>query len=77
MMTTTAASPAFDTTFASLPDRFYSYAQPVTVANATTIIHNPTLAKELGIDPQWLASDEANGSGLCRSPIWLVQSTTR
>jgi uncharacterized protein YdiU (UPF0061 family) len=59
MMTTTAASPEFDTTFASLPDRFYSYAQPVTVANATTIIHNPTLAKELGIDPQWLASDEA------------------
>ena len=58
-MTTTAASPKFDTTFASLPDRFYSYAQPVTVANATTIIHNPALAKELGIDPQWMASDEA------------------
>lgn len=52
-------SPQFDTTFASLPERFYSYAKPVGVANATPIIHNPVLAKELGIDPQWLASDEA------------------
>lgn len=57
--TTTAASPEFDTTFASLPERFYSYTQPVTVANATPIIHNTSLAKELGINTQWLASDEA------------------
>tara|TARA_B110000211_G_scaffold233679_1_gene300563 strand:- start:3077 stop:4570 length:1494 start_codon:yes stop_codon:yes gene_type:complete len=56
---TPAASPQFDTTFASLPERFYSYAKPVRVANATPIIQNPALAKELGIDPQWLASDEA------------------
>lgn len=56
---TPTVSPQFDTTFASLPERFYSYAKPVRVANATPIIHNPVLAKELGIDPQWLASDEA------------------
>jgi uncharacterized protein YdiU (UPF0061 family) len=59
MTTTTAASPTFDTTFASLPERFYSYAQPTAVANATPIIDNQKLAQELGIDPQWLASDEA------------------
>jgi uncharacterized protein YdiU (UPF0061 family) len=57
--TTTAVSPEFDTTFANLPEGFYSYTQPVPVANATPIIHNITLAKELGIDRHWLASDEA------------------
>ena len=57
--TSSAVSPEFDTTFTSLPERFYSYTQPVAVAHATPIIENPTLAKELGIDPQWLASDEA------------------
>jgi uncharacterized protein YdiU (UPF0061 family) len=55
----TAASPTFDTTFASLPERFYSYAQPTAVAHATPIIDNQKLAQELGIDPQWLASDDA------------------
>lgn len=53
------ASPHFDTTFASLPERFYSYTQPVAVANATAIIVNQKLAQELGINLQWLASDEA------------------
>ena len=57
--TSSAVSPEFDTTFTSLPERFYSYTQPIAVAHATPIIDNPTLAKELGIDPQWLASDEA------------------
>ena len=56
---TPATSPQFDTTFASLPERFYSYAQPISVANATPIINNHALAEELGIDPLWLASDEA------------------
>ena len=55
----TATSPTFDTTFASLPERFYSYTQPVSVTLAAPIISNPILAKELGIDLQWLASDEA------------------
>ena len=56
---TPATRPQFDTTFASLPERFYSYAQPISVANASAIIHNPELAQELGIDLQWLTSDEA------------------
>lgn len=56
---TPATSPQFDTTFASLPERFYSYAQPISVANATPITHNQELAQELGIDLQWLTSDEA------------------
>ncbi len=55
----TPDSPHFDTSFASLPERFYSYTQPVAVANATAIINNPKLAQELGIDPCWLDSDEA------------------
>jgi len=57
--TATPVGPTFDTTFASLPERFYSYAQPVSVASPTPIINNLTLAEELGIDLQWLASDEA------------------
>ena len=48
----TATSPTFDTTFASLPERFYSYTQPVSVTLAAPIISNPILAKELGIDLQ-------------------------
>ena len=57
--TATPVGPTFDTTFASLPERFYSYVQPVSVANPSPIINNPTLADELGIDLQWLASDDA------------------
>lgn len=52
-------SPSFDTTFASLPERFYSDAQPTAVANASFIAINQNLAQELGINADWLASDEA------------------
>ncbi|MDC9720317.1 MAG: YdiU family protein [Gammaproteobacteria bacterium] len=54
-----SAGPEFDTTFASLPDEFYSYTQPIRVANASSIIQNSNLATKLGIDPEWLVSNEA------------------
>jgi len=48
----------FDNTYARLPSNFYSQRAPTSVADPKSICANTTLAENLGIDPNWLASDE-------------------
>ncbi|MBW3656170.1 MAG: YdiU family protein, partial [Gemmatimonadetes bacterium] len=50
--------PAFDSTYARLPDRFFARVAPTPVAAPRLIRVNAQLAMELGIDPEWLASEE-------------------
>ena len=51
-------SPQFDNSYAQLPERFYARQAPVPVADPALIRINHGLAQQLGIDPQWLKSDE-------------------
>jgi uncharacterized protein YdiU (UPF0061 family) len=48
----------FDNTYIQLPERFYSKLAPTPVACPGPIRVNPGLARELGIDADWLASEE-------------------
>ena len=48
----------FDNTYARLPEVFYSRLQPTEVAKPGPIAVNSALAKELGIDAEWLGSAE-------------------
>ncbi|MBD0319526.1 MAG: YdiU family protein [Gemmatimonadetes bacterium] len=48
----------FDNSYARLPDRFFAHVNPTPVAAPRLIRVNAPLAAELGIDPEWLASDE-------------------
>jgi len=48
----------FDNSYARLPERFYSRVKPTPVAAPQLIRVNETLARELGIDPQSLASPD-------------------
>jgi len=50
---------AFDNSYIRLPERFYSREEPTPVASPALIRVNPELAQQLGIDLDWLASDEA------------------
>ena len=50
--------PHFDNTYAHLPDRFYTRQAPVPVDAPEAIRVNIQLAQDLGLDPQWLTSDE-------------------
>ncbi|HEY0023997.1 MAG TPA: YdiU family protein [Longimicrobium sp.] len=52
------AQPAFDSAYARLPDRFFARVTPTPVKAPRLIRVNAPLATELGIDPDWLASDE-------------------
>ena len=52
------AQPAFDSTYARLPDRFFARVAPTPVAAPRLIRVNAPLATELGIDPHWLASEQ-------------------
>ncbi|HEX2210164.1 MAG TPA: YdiU family protein, partial [Longimicrobium sp.] len=52
------AQPAFDSAYAQLPERFFARVAPTPVAAPRLIRVNAPLAVELGIDPDWLASDE-------------------
>ena len=49
---------AFDNSYAQLPDRFFDRQSPTAVSRPGLIRVNHALAKELGIDPGWLASPE-------------------
>jgi len=51
-------SPQFDNSYARLPDRFYVRQAPVPVADPKLIRVNHALARQLGIDPEWLESAE-------------------
>lgn len=52
------AQPAFDSAYARLPDRFFARVAPTPVAAPRLIRVNAPLATELGIDPEWLASEQ-------------------
>jgi len=56
---TAITSPSFDTTYAQLPERFYSFAEPTPVPQAKPFALNLALANELGIDTVWLNSEAA------------------
>ena len=51
-------SPDFDNTYAQLPERFYQAQLPTPVAAPGLIRVNTKLAQQLGLDPDWLASEE-------------------
>ena len=48
----------FDNTYARLPERFFAQQLPAPVPDPKLIKVNTSLAKQLGIDPEWLASPE-------------------
>ncbi|MDZ7783596.1 MAG: YdiU family protein [Halioglobus sp.] len=48
----------FDNSYASLPEKFFSRQEPIPVDRPGPIRVNRELARELGIDADWLASDE-------------------
>ena len=48
----------FDNSYARLPEQFFTELDPTPVADPALIRVNIVLARELGIDPDWLASDE-------------------
>ncbi|OZG75234.1 hypothetical protein BTA51_02290 [Hahella sp. CCB-MM4] len=48
----------FDNTYIRLPEKFYSQEIPTAVAAPKLIRSNPELAEDLGIDPEWFASDD-------------------
>jgi len=50
--------PNLKTLYASLPDPFHAKLAPTPVANAKVIALNSALAEFLGIDPDWLRSEE-------------------
>jgi uncharacterized protein YdiU (UPF0061 family) len=48
----------FDNSYARLPDRFHARLAPTPVAAPRLLKLNVALARELGLDPDWLASPE-------------------
>ena len=48
----------FDNTYVELPESFYAECEPTPVDDPQTIRVNDRLARRLGIDPEWLATDE-------------------
>ena len=56
-MTSKPAIP-FNNSFCQLPGQFFSHQQPAPVTSPTLIKINKTLAKQLGIDVDWLASEQ-------------------
>nr|MBA3518666.1 YdiU family protein [Hyphomicrobiales bacterium] len=48
----------FNNTYARLPDRFFAHIAPTPVSGPRLIRLNNQLAVQLGLDPQWLASEE-------------------
>ena len=49
---------AVENSFARLPNRFYARIGPIPVAAPRLIRVNQRLARQLGLDPDWLASAE-------------------
>ncbi|WP_157016821.1 protein adenylyltransferase SelO [Mesorhizobium xinjiangense] len=75
---TRAAAPAFDNSYAHLPDRFFTRSGANTVSAPKLIRINWPLAAELGIDAGWLESREGiamlagNGFPAAAEPIALA-----
>lgn len=53
--------PEFDNTYARLPERFFARVAPAKVPDPKLIRVNDELAGLLGIDPEWLRSEEGLG----------------
>ncbi len=49
--------PAFDNSYARLPERLYARLPPTPVKAPRLVRLNEGLARELGLDPEWLASE--------------------
>jgi len=49
---------AFDNSYVRLPDRFYARLAPTPVSKPRLIKLNEPMARQLGLDPAWLTSDE-------------------
>lgn len=49
---------SFDNSYARLPERFYARLPPTPVSAPRLVKLNEALARELGLDPTWLASSE-------------------
>lgn len=49
---------AFDNSYARLPERFYARLTPTPVARPKLLKLNTSLARDLGLDPDWLACDD-------------------
>ena len=68
----------FDNTYASLPKHFYVYKEPTPVAKPRLVCINEPLSRELGIDPNYLKSQEGikilSGNNLAKGsqPISMV-----
>jgi serine/tyrosine/threonine adenylyltransferase len=54
----TAAPIRFDNSYVRLPDRFYARLAPTPVKQPALIKINADLARDVGIDPDWLASSD-------------------
>ncbi len=54
-------APSFDNTYARLPDGFFSRVAPEPAPKPELLRMNEALARELGIDPAWLASPDGLG----------------
>ncbi|NLP30232.1 MAG: YdiU family protein [Clostridiales bacterium] len=48
----------FDNTYTRLPEKFFSYIEPFPVKSPELVILNSSLAKDLGLDEEYLKSDE-------------------
>src|SRR5262245_52894096 len=48
----------FDNSYARLPERFFARVEPAQPPSPALIRVNRALARELGLDPQWLESPE-------------------
>ena len=51
-------APDFDNSYVHLPERFYTRLAPVPVSAPELILANRKLAEQLGIDPDWLESEQ-------------------
>jgi uncharacterized protein YdiU (UPF0061 family) len=50
---------AFDNSYARLPERFFARVAPTATAEPGLVRFNASLARQLGVNPERLASDEA------------------
>jgi hypothetical protein len=82
----------FENTYARLPDRFFARVAPTPVAAPRLIRLNVALARELGLDPEWLAGPQglevlagirgagrrrADRDGLCGPPVRAFRAAAR
>ena len=57
-------APAFDNSYARLPERLFARLPPTPVKAPRLLRLNEALARDLGLDPEWLASEAGLGVDL-------------